>query len=244
MCTLTWAPEREGYLVAFNRDERRLRPRAQPPRIGEQHGVRFIAPIDPEGGGTWIGVNVYGITLCLLNRYDAVTAPAQPISRGRLVADLLALAVLGEVTERIPRADLGRYRPFTLVAFAPASQAIGFHWDGTCMEEIRVAHPGLVAVSSAAGRDIEMRRAAMIERELGSGLPLDASSLTALHARHWPDDLAASVCMHREEAETVSSTLIQVTGDEVRLRYIDGAPCRGATPKEFRLARAVLVPVA
>jgi hypothetical protein len=244
MCTLTWTPTREGYVVGFNRDERRHRPRASPPRIAEQRGVPFIAPIDPEGGGTWIGVNAYGIGLCLLNRYDVVDAPADPISRGRLVAGLMDLTTVADLGERLGLAALTQYRPFTLFAFSPDGGTRGFSWDGTTRHDVPVGGPGLVAVSSAAGRDVEVRRAALIEAELAAGAPFDLSRLTTLHALHLPDDGAASVCMHREEAETVSFTLLTVTGDEVRLRYVDGSPCRGGAPLEIRLARGMLVPVA
>ena len=52
MCTLTWWRESAGsYEVYFNRDERKTRAMAEPPRLREREGVSFLAPIDPDGGG-------------------------------------------------------------------------------------------------------------------------------------------------------------------------------------------------
>ena len=60
MCTLSWLTTEAGYSVFCNRDERKTRPVAVPPAILRTGGVAYIAPIDPEGGGSWIAVNEQG----------------------------------------------------------------------------------------------------------------------------------------------------------------------------------------
>ncbi|NIP92410.1 MAG: hypothetical protein GWO24_02620, partial [Akkermansiaceae bacterium] len=70
MCTLTWWRGTAGsYEVFFNRDEKRTRSIADPPRVHERDGVRFLAPLDPDGGGTWMLANDRGLLVCLLNRW-------------------------------------------------------------------------------------------------------------------------------------------------------------------------------
>lgn len=69
MCTVTWLIDAEGYTVFFNRDELKTRSHARPPTIRKQNGVNFIAPLDLDGGGTWIGVNEFGVTCSVLNNY-------------------------------------------------------------------------------------------------------------------------------------------------------------------------------
>jgi len=70
MCTLTWRRgSKETVEVFFNRDEKKTRSRAEPP--GERfdaNGVRYLSPLDPESGGTWMLVNERGLVVCLLNR--------------------------------------------------------------------------------------------------------------------------------------------------------------------------------
>ena len=69
MCTLTFVPTTDGYLVAMNRDELRIRPVARAPRIHTRNGVEALYPTEPSGG-TWIASNRYGNLLALLNWND------------------------------------------------------------------------------------------------------------------------------------------------------------------------------
>ena len=65
--------------------------RLSDPRIGDVRGVSFVAPIDGDHGGSWIGVNQFGLTLCLLNRYDDLNAdPKQELHQPRSIADRFA----------------------------------------------------------------------------------------------------------------------------------------------------------
>ncbi len=60
MCTVSWIHEEGGYQLFSNRDETYTRKPALPPSAREQRGVRFIAPIDGDQGGSWIGVSAAG----------------------------------------------------------------------------------------------------------------------------------------------------------------------------------------
>ena len=50
-----------------NRDERRSRPAALPPQVHDLGGRLAAFPVDPRGGGSWVGVNDVGIVVTLLN---------------------------------------------------------------------------------------------------------------------------------------------------------------------------------
>ena len=67
MCTVTWCSEGTGYALLFNRDEARTRSPAFPPEHRLRRGVRLISPLDPDAGGTWLGVNEFGVSVGLLN---------------------------------------------------------------------------------------------------------------------------------------------------------------------------------
>ena len=101
MCTLSWVYHSKGYRLLFTRDEGRGRSPALPPEIrsadpieAREHSygtaeemdsarshigspatqnrdLKYLAPRDPDGGGTWILVNAAGVTICLLNHYSA-----------------------------------------------------------------------------------------------------------------------------------------------------------------------------
>jgi hypothetical protein len=84
MCTVTWLPRPDGYQLLCNRDERDSRQPALGPRLHEQNGVKYIAPVDGDHGGSWIGTNEFGMSLCLLNRVGDVESDGNRdyISRG------------------------------------------------------------------------------------------------------------------------------------------------------------------
>src|ERR1041384_8245608 len=67
VCTVSWVHQPGGYHLLCNRDEKRTRGAAFAPQVLERGGVRYIAPIDSECGGTWLSANEFGLSVCLLN---------------------------------------------------------------------------------------------------------------------------------------------------------------------------------
>jgi Transport and Golgi organisation 2 len=160
VCTVSWFHTREGYELLCNRDERHTRRRAQAPALQRRQGVQFIAPIDGERGGSWIGVNQFGLTFCLLNRYDpqAVCAGQESQSLGRvkrrslpsrsgsagiprstresyksrglLLMELLVARSPDQVQDCLRLSNLESFQPFTLVILEPACPSRLLHWNG------------------------------------------------------------------------------------------------------------------
>ena len=69
MCTASWWVGVEETTLCFNRDDRKYRPRAKAPAVVETAGAVCLAPIDPQGGGTWLSVNRFGNSAFVLNNY-------------------------------------------------------------------------------------------------------------------------------------------------------------------------------
>src|SRR6516164_7611856 len=130
MCTVTWLREEGGYHLFCNRDEKLTRKPALPPRLGVRDGVRYLAPIDGDFGGTWIATNEFGVSLCLLNG-TAGLRPAVVRSRGLLLLDLVSSRSLEEVVDTVEATDLTLYAPFTLAALSPGKAATVIEWDGS-----------------------------------------------------------------------------------------------------------------
>lgn len=224
MCTVTWLETDGGYHLFSSRDELRSRGPARPPRLHERAGVRFLAPIDSDGGGTWIAVNEQGVGLTLLNDYAADQGGGVFESRGRLVTLLAAAGSAAEVGAALAGLDLGRYRPFRLVVLAPGERGVVRHWDGRREAEEAPGEPPLLTSSSVdpAGADAARRDL------LGRMGPPDAERLAVFHRSHEPERGPLSPCMHRSDARTVSFTRLDVTAKRAVMAYQDGPPCRGA----------------
>ena len=178
------------------------------------------------------------------------------VSRGLLVHDLLEDPRFNSVSdelERRHRLNALHYKPFKLVVVSPGpshgsgrrAHLMRADWDGLLlrMEEERGPR---CTVSSTYESDAvtNARRAAFdrflheqsraIERaaeaaESAARIEQLAAALTAFHAGHHPEEPQGgprSVCRHRPDANTVSNTLVLVTGEQVVMSYRAGHPCR------------------
>lgn len=231
--------------MAMNRDERRTRAPALLPAAVAPSGVAALIPIDGDAGGSWISVNCLGHALALLNRWDE--SPFDPsgvfVSRGLLLTGLAALGGPEEVDRALVGSPLVSYRPFTLASLAPETNPWLFEWNGRVLERARVTQPGMVRTSS--GRDqagAERVRGALFREAAASAKGLTKEVLFALHRSHRPEKGPLSICMHREEASTVSCSLITVSASEVLFSYVDGPPGETKGASHHSLARSPAIP--
>ena len=227
MCTVTWCRPAAGYEVFFNRDELLSRPPAEPPAVRESNGVRYLAPLDPQGGGTWLAVNERGLTLGLLNHYEsgqpAGSAPAA--SRGRLVTSLADCATQEEVTGRLHLRHLLEFAPFFLLVFAPDRPVHWHRWDGfRRMASVLRDEDMPVTTSSFDAENVIAARRACLHRIVPDGTAATAAQLAAFHRSTDPRGGAYSVRMTRPDAQTVSISQVSVAPGAVTLRYAPRAP--------------------
>ncbi|GGK73715.1 NRDE family protein [Amphritea balenae] len=242
MCTVSWLVNTEGYQLFFNRDEQRSRSKALPPQQFQNQNVAVLMPIDPDGGGSWISVNNHGLSLCLLNFYQGRLPGGILKSRGQLLKALSSLTTEQEISIRLSALNLHQYAPFTLLTFTLENQPQGFQWDGNTLTILSI-HSPITSSSVEFDRVYSARQA----NYLTLGESPDADQLLAYHQSHqtspWLDQNnpptnkylreknglsiqgEQSVCMHRDDAETVSLSHIEVTQEKVCFNYIDGSPC-------------------
>lgn len=241
MCTVSWRHSRSGYALYFNRDEQRSRPAAKPPRCRTIDGVACVTPRDPVGGGTWIVTNARGVTVAVMNFYDAAAGPGprSPRSRGLLVRGLANLRAAADLPARVADAAPDAYRPFHLVAIDPL-HAYRVTWDGAALTTD--ATPTLpLCTSSVDTAHVLASRRGVYARHVPAGLDAAEADRAhrAFHASHEPTRSAVSVCMHRPDAHTVSFTQVHVDAQTVTMTYWPDAPCRAAQhePVVVTLAR-------
>jgi uncharacterized protein with NRDE domain len=237
MCTLTLDRGGGGFRVRFNRDEKRTRAVGRPPRRLRLEDRTVLAPLDPDGGGAWIGVNDAGLAAAILNRHHLETLVAEGgsmRSRGLLLLDALVEAGARQALERLREVPLHPYRPFELVLIDRSSPPWRAAWDGEHRELERVRDEDLPLVSSGYDPSgVRRARRALYRRMLGEGHRGEA--LTAFHRSHAPRRGPYSPCMHRSDAATVSFTDLLVGPGEALMRYEEGPPCRPSARHEARL---------
>jgi hypothetical protein len=211
-----------GFRVVMNRDEQRDRPAALQPRwrwVGDD-GRRAIWPIDPKGGGTWIGADDRGLVLCLLN-LNLEPAPRLPEvleSRGAIIPRLMRAGDAAGALEVLAGLDHSRFAPFRLAIVEPTRRGRAWdegasilvaRWDRHTLTVLPPAEAPACLVSSGLGDSRVASRLDLFEDMLGQGG--DPESQDAFHRHKWDDRPEASVLMSRDDARTVSITTVDVT---------------------------------
>lgn len=237
MCTLSFRLEPDGFELFFSRDERRTRAPARLPAVHEVGATRALAPLDPEGGGTWLSVNAHGVALALLNDYGAPAPRGGAESRGQLVSALWGAREPRELELRLRARTLSPFRPFELAVFAPGEPVARFAWDGRELAVERGARGPLASSAAAHTEARAARRARFAESCAASGEP-SSQALERFHREHAPARGALSVCMHRADAVTASLTRVRVSRARVAMAYAPGSPCRARFRAELELPRA------
>ena len=226
MCTMTWFETISGYELFFNRDEQISRRRAQLPTLQIDAGVRYISPTDADAGGTWIAVNYFGVTVCLLNHYqfEQIEAYKEWISRGEIVRQFARSNDIEFAARRFMQLDLAEYRAFRMFLIDKNGNNYLCVWDGHEPRlQQRVASPK--SSSSMNAKHVKAsRRQRFDDLELSKTNNTDA--YIGYHSEHWPNKSRESVCMHRKEANTVSLCHVVVAEHEINFSYADGAPCK------------------
>jgi hypothetical protein len=228
MCTLSFLPKGEGYLVAMNRDELLNREIAQPPLPRWRHGVFTLFPTESYGG-TWIAANEFGLVLAILNLNEGLPSAEIPnrISRGVLIPKLIDSRDLDEMTRKLQSLALKSVRPFRLVAVSPLKARVReWRWNGIALSEHDlqwVSHHWYS--SSISDQEAELRRARIVLQAAQTPCAGTVPWLRELHSSHSPAAGPFSLCVHRAHTATVSYTEIACTGTELKLSYRDGSPC-------------------
>lgn len=117
MCTvvLLRRPNQDWpVILAANRDELIERPWLPPARHWPDR-PRVVAGIDQQAGGSWLGLNDFGIVAAVLNRRHSLGTQPEKRSRGELVLEALDHADADEAAEALGHIDANAYRAFNLV---------------------------------------------------------------------------------------------------------------------------------
>ncbi|WNO10111.1 NRDE family protein [Teredinibacter sp. KSP-S5-2] len=240
MCTISWQYSSNGYSLFFNRDEQKTRLKAIPPQHLTVDGISYIAPIDPEGKGTWVAVNEYGFGFALLNFYQGHFPKGTLFSRGQIVNGLAGKKNWADIENFFTNLRLQRYAPFSLLVFIPPTLAIKdkvemIRWNGR--ELLYLSQSSPLISSAFKFEEVYTSRMNCYWDLCRHGKPITNEQLVAFHAGHKPAKSAYSVCMHREDAETVSFTRVNVSEHEVELNYHDGSPCHTTCTHSLKLKR-------
>ena len=278
MCTVSWLLANDGYQVFFNRDEQKGRALAYSPKYFKERGIKYLMPVAPVGGGTWIAINQAGLSICLLNYYQENTLRKDLISRGLLVKSLISNTSLTKIRYALSKLPLQRYAAFTLLVFpshltVQTGDVYAVRWDGYALTTVTAVSPMVsssVALSEVTNYREDHHNSILLQHQVlfsGDGcndeldiktdsdlLEVDgveeniieltnlrriedknSLALTRFHASHEPTPSYLSVCMHRDDAHTVSFTHLIATNKQLKMNYVCGCPCSSKQHQSYAL---------
>jgi len=222
MCTVTVIAQPGLLRLVSNRDERRSRPVALPPASKSIGGIQFLAPTDPVSGGTWVACNNAGLAIALLNITPATPdARVPPRSRGDIVPSLVRYNSLDQVAGAASHIDPRLYAPFRLVVVqAGATDVLELAPAVGKSERSTLAVPRLFTSSGLGDAQVEGPRRELFDRVLAGGVTRDRRTRQdQFHAHRWPDRPELSVWMSRDDAWTVSRTVIEIRDQVIVMHY-------------------------
>jgi len=226
MCTLTFVPGENGYVLGMNRDEKITRGHASPPAVNRDTDGWAIYPRDVEGG-TWVAANDSGIAFALLNWNDAHRLHARKSTRGSVIPALAKSTSSQNANLTLEQLELEGVLPFRLVGIFLAEKRIAeWRWNQSSLEHETLGwHNGQWCSSSLSDARATTRRGlsyacAQHQHDAGS-----VAWLRRLHASHDHEETPLSTCVHRADVKTHSYTEFVCTADAVHCNYLAGSPC-------------------
>lgn len=230
MCTVTLLRQSNGLRLFMNRDEAHSRKPALEPKLLVEES-KVYAPIDPQGGGTWIAYNEKGYWGCLLNGYferptedkesvQSVVAVSYP-SRGLILPKLLSSK---DPLQAIEQFDPTEYASFRLLV-GNAQEFTLKVWDGITYQDATFHHQVMdkaffLTSSSWRQEEVIEARSALFKAWAKSHITsLDNCSDTPEY--HWRSNLPPAVApfMHRPVSATQSITSLAISSDGIQMGY-------------------------
>jgi hypothetical protein len=234
MCTVTYLPTPEGFVLTHNRDEA---PSRSPKHIdcATNGADRLIFPRDTRAGGTWIAAARSGKLACVLNgaflkhRHE----PPYRRSRGLLLLDFFHYSDPENFFREYP---LDGIEPFTFLLFGSGGTA-EWRWDGTERHLSRFPddEPAFWCSATLYPPEMQVQREAVFTNWLQrlpqlsnhptirpSGQHQLAAAAMHLHRTGSVGDPANDFVMNRDgRVQTVSITQVVFRSGMFRMQYLD-----------------------
>jgi uncharacterized protein with NRDE domain len=162
MCTLVIL-RRPGHrwpvLIGANRDEMIERP-SKPPGRHWPDRPELVAGLDILAGGSWLGINDWGVAAAVLNRHGSLGPAPGRRSRGELVLEALDHADATAAAEALSHLDPEAYRTFNLIV-ADGGHGFWLRHAGDARIELTPLKDGLSMIAAGDLDDLATRRLAL-----------------------------------------------------------------------------------
>lgn len=223
MCTVTYIPKDNGdFILTQNRDEDIKRAIATPPIERKINRAKHLFPIDPQGGGTWIGISETGRFASLLNggNEDYNYNPPYRHSRGKVILDYFSFPDFNAFYNEY---NFNELEPFTLLIIeADVMCELIINMSNISLNELDRKKPCIFSSSSLyTDTSIEERRLNFFEWYYKSQNISQEDALNFHHQFLFEKEKDKSKILGDFILNTVSITSIYKTSNMAEIQYTD-----------------------
>lgn len=221
MCTVSFVPLQNGFLLTSNRDEKKYRPTITP-KVYSENEVKLLYPKDEKAGGTWIVAREDGTTIVLLNGafINHHKKPNYNKSRGVILMEIIQAK---KPLLHFQEMNLDNVEPFTLIMFQD-NILTEVKWDEVEKHVFNKStkKPHIWSSATLYNRIQRIKRKQWFEDFCRYNMPLAKDKILSFHTNTQVANTEYGLIINREdETKTVSITQLFLKNHKLEMTYID-----------------------
>ena len=221
MCSVSFVPLEDGFLLTSNRDEKSYRPTIEP-KIYFENGVELLYPKDEKAGGTWIVAKEDGTCIVLLNgAFENHQKKDDYIkSRGIVLKEIITAE---DPKFYFSEMNLKQVEPFTLIIFHN-TQLMEVKWDGVEKHIIPklIKQPHFWSSATLYNQSQQHIRNQWFEDFCNVKSRLTIDNILSFHSNTQSENTEFGLVINREDkTQTVSITQLVLKNNKIEMTYID-----------------------
>lgn len=222
MCTLTYIPKSDGFILTSNRDEAKSRKVASFPKYKTIEGQKVLFPQDGDAFGSWIATSKDRLVNLLNGAWEKYKHdPPYRKSRGIVLLDSFKYNDFKDFSLQY---DFDNIAPFTIVCLDFKNQLSieVLRWDGKehSIETLNPQEPHIFSSAPLYPESIRKEREKMFAEFLKSNDQISAEDMVNFHQfggnENAPIKLDESHFVH-----TISITSVEKKANELCMQYHD-----------------------
>jgi len=222
MCTLTYIPQNDGFILTSNRDEAKSRKVASFPAYKEINEQKVLFPQDGDAFGSWIATSNKRLVNLLNGAWEKYKhEPPYRKSRGIVLLESFEYDELKEFAYDYNFANIA---PFTLVGLDYKShlKLEVLRWDGKSIsyKEINPNEAHICSSAPLYPEHIRIEREQLFAKFLQDNELISAEEMVNFH-QFGGNDNAPIKLDEQHFVHTISITSVVKKDDELRMTYHD-----------------------
>ena len=221
MCTVSFVPLPNGFVITSNRDEKIYRATIAP-QIYDEGNCKLLYPKDEIAGGTWIVARNDGACIVLLNGAFVSHQKQEKYkkSRGQILLEI--------IEKKFPllyflEMDLDGIEPFTLIIFQHKILT-EVKWDGLEKHQFEksIHQPHIWSSATLYNRKQKNQRKQWFEEFCRYNAPLSTEKTLSFHTTTQASNTEYGLVINREDkTKTVSITQLFIKNATLEMSYYD-----------------------